>query len=278
MYIKPLAVLLHHMESGCDIRWESTPFFIGVCLLLKSYSTTLLSLITLKVHVEWTHTLRGGRMSSFITCSGYKVSQHLGKFQVSACLADTSWKSLGDRPLTKPDRCLTRKMPKACRCKDTRSRCGSVLCVSTRWIWIPASLSMCLIHAVFCPAELNRADRVSEAQSLVRSQTLLCVTTDTKERVRQLASRLSYTNTPATGVTQSRSLCLHTRVCVRRFCVNYRWTEGQWSFLHMPSVRSANIPRWHFLTFGAMSQRPDPNPTYSPARIHVYFDSVPILL
>lgn len=123
---------------------ESIPFFVSVCLLLKSYSTTLLSLVTLKVHVEWTHTRRGGRMSSFITCSGCKASQRLGKFRVSACLANTSWKSLGDRPLTKPDRRLTGKMSKAYRCKDTRSHCGSVLCVSTRWIWISALLSVCL--------------------------------------------------------------------------------------------------------------------------------------
>lgn len=59
----------------------------------------LLSLVTPKVHGEWTHSIQRERMSSFITCSWYKVSQWLSNFQVSACLANTSWKSLWNRQL-----------------------------------------------------------------------------------------------------------------------------------------------------------------------------------
>lgn len=131
------------MESGCDIRWERVFLSSSVCVCYWKVTQQLCCHLS-PSRCTSNERIHGGRLSSYITCSGYKVSQHLGKFQVSACLANTSWKSLGDRPLTKPDRRLTGKMPKAYRCKDTRSHCGSVLCVSTRWIWISALLSMCL--------------------------------------------------------------------------------------------------------------------------------------
>lgn len=65
-------------------------FFPAVCLL-ESYSTTRRSLVA----PEGVHSREemGRRIFSFLTHSAHKVSQPLCKFQVSACLADTSGKN-----------------------------------------------------------------------------------------------------------------------------------------------------------------------------------------
>lgn len=68
-----------HMESGRDSHWERLERVfasLSACMCYQKVTQIiLLSLVTLKVHGEQTQSFRGGRMSSFITCSRYQVSQ-----------------------------------------------------------------------------------------------------------------------------------------------------------------------------------------------------------